>query len=944
MSEPEANPPDDQLARLARALVDHESIDWEAASVTSSAPALVAQLKVLASLFSSPVVPPSLPSSWIPEGESWGPLVLLEKVGRGSYGEVYRAWDRRLDREVALKLLLVPTDATTADGVIDEGRLLARVRHPNVVTVYGAEQFDGRIGIWTEFIRGATLSDLVRANGPFTASDAAAIGLHVCSALTAVHAAGLLHRDIKAQNVMRAEDGRIVLMDFGAGQRIDFPQYARRNTRVGTPLYVAPELWRGSPASHHTDVFAVGVLLYHLATGEYPIYPDVLPEFTEVDRCRPVDPDSLTHRPPTAFWRVVAHALRRKPADRLESAGAFAVALAEASKALNPARRERSRRQQAFWASGAVLTGVIGALVWSASPATRAPDREEFVRLEVLCNQACEPSPDGRYLTRSIDGDLWLWDTQTARNRRLTEMQARALGGGVFPAAVISHDGRRIAYAWRSPAGEQMLETMEIGDAAVRTVLPLRPSPRPVPVQFTRDGEKLLCWLDDDHGGHDLALVTIASGHVQVLGAFLAPPHSVSLSPDDRFVVYDQPSSQANRNWDLFVASTRDGQARVLLQHPANDVRPFWMPGGAAVVFTSDRSGALAEWMVEVRNGNALGEPRLAAPLSAGARPFALTNDRSLFFWLSTTDRDVYVQPLDRTDAGSAPAQRVDPLTIGGHSQPVWSPDGHFLAYIAQGPTGDERLVLVDRRSGNRKSVPLALSEHEQHGGAWSPDGRCIALTGTDVDGRHGIFCVDVTNGKLEPLWIDANRRRLPADFEWMDDGQALLYGDQRGVIARNIRSGQEDVLCDIRGTNLASAARVHRAPFQPLVAYTAQAGDGAAARQVLVAQPLHGAPRVLVTGDRDERIAVQGVSRDGTDIFFTRFSPPLAPPTLMYRLFAVSVHGGASRSMHLSIPGFTWEHDVSIDPAGTAIAFDHFSHARLAELWVLRRLSHPFD
>ena len=177
----------------------------------------------------------------------WGHLELQERIGEGTFGEVYRARDTQLDREVAVKLLRVgglSTDRQTR-RVLREGRSLARVEHDNVVAVYGAEAHEGRVGLWMELIRGATLEQLLRAHGPFSAREAALIGQDLCSAVAAVHNTGLVHRDIKAQNVMREEGGRLVLMDFGAGQPAGDNASARSRRITGTPLYLAPEVLAG---------------------------------------------------------------------------------------------------------------------------------------------------------------------------------------------------------------------------------------------------------------------------------------------------------------------------------------------------------------------------------------------------------------------------------------------------------------------------------------------------------------------------------------------------------------------------------------------------------------------------------------------------------------------------------------------------------------------------
>src|SRR6185503_19560151 len=247
----------------------------------------------------------------------WGHLLLHERVGRGAFGEVFRAWDTRLDREVTLKLLDAGSASAGESLAIEEGRLLARIRHPNVVSVHGAEQIGSRIGIWTEFIHGRTLEQVLQADGVFTAAEAAAAGIEVCAALAAVHRAGLLHRDVKAQNVMRELGGRIVLMDFGAGVEHIVTEDSTRGSLAGTPLYVAPEVLDGGRPTTRSDVYSVGVLLYRLVTASFPLQGETLEQVIDAHRADVRVPLSERRSDlPVDFVAVVERALNRDGARR----------------------------------------------------------------------------------------------------------------------------------------------------------------------------------------------------------------------------------------------------------------------------------------------------------------------------------------------------------------------------------------------------------------------------------------------------------------------------------------------------------------------------------------------------------------------------------------------------------------------------------------------------
>jgi eukaryotic-like serine/threonine-protein kinase len=251
------------------ALADGEPVDWDAATDAARSPQqrqFVRQLQLVARIAEtyrdagSPASTASSASVDSPKtitqrapGTRWGALEIIGLVGRGTFGDVYRARDTRLDRIVALKLLRAERRPSRSEPseVVNEGRLLARIRHPNVAAVFGADRIDGQVGVWMELIEGRTLEDELGERGALPPEEVARIGRDLCGALAAVHDAGLLHRDVKTQNVMRdASDGRVVLMDLSAGRELTESRAGEASmppSLAGSPAYLAPEVLRGQP-------------------------------------------------------------------------------------------------------------------------------------------------------------------------------------------------------------------------------------------------------------------------------------------------------------------------------------------------------------------------------------------------------------------------------------------------------------------------------------------------------------------------------------------------------------------------------------------------------------------------------------------------------------------------------------------------------------------------
>jgi TolB-like protein/tRNA A-37 threonylcarbamoyl transferase component Bud32/tetratricopeptide (TPR) repeat protein len=329
---------------LLASVADGHSTDWDGVE-TGSMPPDPASLRVLRTIAGVaevhrtldaeaelPVTPdgPRLVQSPPPSaGLTWGSMVLREKLGSGASADVYRAYDSRLDCDVALKLFRKQTGGNREQigRKLREARMLARVRHDHVVQVFGADEHDGRLGMWMQLVEGRTLEQELAERGRWSGREAALAGQELCRALAAVHSAGFTHGDIKAHNVVREDGGRLVLMDFGAGRT----RISEGRQESGTPLYLAPEVLAGGRPGVESDIYSLGVLLYHLVTKTYPITATTIEELKDrhgrsesvpLANCRP-DLD-------LPFVRVVERALAPKPEDRFRSAGEMEAALAQA--------------------------------------------------------------------------------------------------------------------------------------------------------------------------------------------------------------------------------------------------------------------------------------------------------------------------------------------------------------------------------------------------------------------------------------------------------------------------------------------------------------------------------------------------------------------------------------------------------------------------------------
>jgi serine/threonine-protein kinase len=969
---------DPRVREIARAIASGTPVDWDAAE--SSAPndavrELIRELRVLstiADLTDGRTTGVSLDGVAAPRAGAaalvtWGPLVLYEKIGDGSFGEVYRAWEPRLDREVALKLLRpvqTPFDDRVST-VVAEGRALARVRHPNVVTVFGADRVDGRIGVWMEYVHGRTLEDVLREHGPFSAREATLAGIDLCRALAAIHRQGLLHRDIKAQNVMREEGGRTVLMDFGTavathGESDD------QTALAGTPLYLAPELLGGDTPSIASDVYATGILLFHLVTASFPVAGRTLRDIREAHAAggRRLLRD-LRADLPRSFIDAIDRAAARNPAQRFATAGALESALAaclaeapgveaaETRKSVEPFTHGwlAGRTALGKWAAIAsvlvvMLAGTIGFLAShprSDSRLARPPDHGSTPALVPAepstrklpipaWSDVGRPAHDGSFIPYADEeGELALFDLASGTSRTLTH--AAGSGEEAGPGAP-SHDGTLIAYSWHALDGALELRTIRADGTRPRVLLRPQRATEISPLDWTPDGSAILTSIETSDGRYRLVLIdarstSAATRVVKDLGT--SRPLLASVSPDGTRVTYDAWAGSGSR--DVFAIGIDGREETPVAATEATEAFPVWSAEGDAITFVSGGLGAPSLWEQRLTGGHPDGPPRFVARDLGRIMGLGLSTQGQYFYVQQAGVVDVYVADpraswrVDRASASGSPGQSL---------APAWSPDGALarveIAGYIRADRQHRRLMIVP--TGGQPAKALAPNLAFFLMPAWSPKGDGVLVIGSDSHNRWGIHRVDVETGSTVPILLAP-----PGDEGWFQAVQWLApdqiaYAAGSRVVRRDIASGDENTLVDAAEEGLTSlhpasfGGRVFQvSPDGTSIAFSGYVGEPPSVTHVVRAKLLSGASHTLAESERPERVVFQAWSEDGRRVYFTRSASGEADVTL----WRVSVDGGDARSTGVRYP---YLRDVSIDARSGRVAFTGGSERY--EVWVL--------
>jgi serine/threonine-protein kinase len=754
-------------------------------------------------------------------GARLGPYEIIAQIGVGGMGEVYRATDTNLGRDVALKVLpeTFAQDPERLARFEREAKTLASLNHSNIAIIHGFEKAPGLRALAMELVEGPTLAErLAQGAGLSTHSlpidETLAIAKQIAEALEAAHEQGIIHRDLKPSNIKLRPDGTVKVLDFGLAKAMEptgviasrlsdsptitTPAITQAGVILGTAAYMSPEQARGKVVDKRADIWAFGCVLYEMLTGRRVFEDDEVSDTLGAVLTKDPDWGALPADTPSAIRRLLRRCLARDRRARLPDIGSARLDIDEARAepflpTVDPSPVESNgarARRFVTWATGTAAVAALAAFgVWTAMRAQPAglPIARVLIgvgpaerllsglRLDTSSGQgrpsrtAIAFSPDGRSLVFSAEREgrvqLYL--------RRLDQLDATAIPGTEGASnPFFSPDGQSLGFH---------------ADGALKKV-PLNGGPvvelckvdlvygvswgRSDQIVFAQQNGGL--WRVSAAGGTPTAVTKLNDGEVS---------HRLPQFLPDGDTVLSTVTKSGFPSWDdtLVVAqSLATGDRRVLIEGGA-DAR--FVPTGHLVFL---RRGTLMAVPFDARRLQVSGAPvgLIADVMQAaniqplqidtGAGQFAVSDSGSLVY----ASGGVYAQDrwslvwVDRT--GRSEALRVAP---GTYLAPRLSPDGRRVAFTSS--TGDWDLWTYDVPRGIAARVPM---DGDQSGALWTPDGSRLTFT-SEVKGRRALFSIAPDgSGSAEPLTATDLFEGFVIPNAWTSDGRSLAFAYKRDI------------------------------------------------------------------------------------------------------------------------------------------------------------------
>jgi Tol biopolymer transport system component/predicted Ser/Thr protein kinase len=733
---------------------------------------------------------------------------VLEKLGEGGMGVVYKARDPRLDRFLAIKVL-PPGKVSDPERVrrfFQEAKSASALNHPNIVHIYDIGDTDGSPFIAMEYVKGRTLEQLIGRKG-LKLRDALHYSVQITDALAKAHAAGIVHRDMKPSNVMVTDDGLVKVLDFGlakltergatdecaATETLEAAPRTEEGTIVGTVAYMSPEQAEGKVVDGRSDIFSFGSVLYEMVTGQRPFRGDTkVSTIASILREEAKPPGELVEFLPLEVERIIARCMRKDPGRRFQHMDDLKIALddvkAESESGALPGVRAIQRPRRARLLGIALACAASAAALWYfATGKTGTEAALKAVPLTSYPGTEQDPSfsPDGNQVAFSWKGEkqenfnIYIKLTGAGTPLRLTTNP----GDDVSPAW--SPDGRSIAFLRRLPVKSSVVLVPalggperilgEVGDVSDRPALSWSP-----------DG-KWLAGVDRSSPAaqSSLFLLSIESGEKRKLTSPRATDSSgdssPAFSPDGRTLVFSR--SILDTVSDLYtIELSKDylpqGEPKRLTFYRGWIPEAAWTPDGREIIYSTGQWESLNLWRIPASGA---GGPRQIPFIGeGGSGPAVSRMGNRLAYSRRLTDVNIWRVEVPG-GAPPKPGSALPPVSLASSTHiehtPMLSPDGAKIAFSSN-RSGSWEIWVCD--SDGSKPAPLtALNGPFARIPRWSPDGKRIAFDSRQA-GHADIYVMNAEGGQPRRVTSNPANNTTPS---WSRDGQWLYFTSDRGGI-----------------------------------------------------------------------------------------------------------------------------------------------------------------
>lgn len=738
---------------------------------------------------------------------------VVEKLGQGGMAEVYKAVDLKLERDVAIKFLRTNAEdyEISRQRFEQEAKALAKLRHPNIVSVLGYGEYEDQPYLVMEYVNGKTLKELLGKPMPW--QKAVSLIIPVARALHHAHSKKIVHRDVKPSNIILNEEGEPMLTDFGVAKILgekSVKDLTGTNVGIGTPHYMAPEQGRGQEVGPKTDIYSLGVVFYEMVTGRKPYEADtpfaVLLKHIE----DPVpNPSKAVRGLPPQIERVILKALSKNPKNRFDDMLEFVSALEETPPKKSRTSQRISRgfaiplQKWGIGLLGLVLLIVAGLWLFNNLPG-------------LLGGLQSAGGTDGFLITRGVGSDLDI----AFMNEAGDEFTALFDHPGKNQVASISPDGQRIAFVSDS-GGDNDIYVFEISTGEIDKLVETTTTEwNPV---WSPDGTQL-AFVSDFSGSFDVYIVNADGSGMRQMTKYPQSEWHPSWSPDGKQIVFQYGDENYTQS-DLYLLSVETGQITALTNDPAFDGVPAWSPDGRRIVFSSNLQGNLDIYTISPDGSDR--NQLTANPNNESSPSWSPDSEKIVFSMdLGSENEDLFSIDVDGTNLTrltDTPEIETEAVWVSVHAFRPMTPislqpesanntSAAFPPFVSPTSMGESKTNETDTLS-QRSLVFISLNISEIAN--YPMDQFLNPLSGETLfngipfslqDGDNAVF---QTQGAVQDLpnkaSINANITLPKTMYILMNGGwiNENLSGQQIGEIVINFEDGAQQVTGIIAGENI---------------------------------------------------------------------------------------------------------------------------------------------